>query len=162
MGTFVVHQVANVETVLWTDEAPRPREKGNAENPGRRAQKRDNNFHSITKTILPGYWVVLAPGVKPNSPSSRDRKKGPQSPDPCLPHPTPAPQLRCSPCVFGFLEIQQPGQSEHHRGSISTRPGAGTRERRQPLQEAQQVGRASDPRAAPRPLADRIGCLQSP
>lgn len=55
------------------------------------------------------------------------------------------------PCVFGFLEIQQPGQSEHRRGSISAQPRAGTRERRESLQEAQQVGRASDSTAAPGP-----------
>lgn len=69
VGTVVVHRAENVETVLWTYEAPRPREKGNAENPGRRAQKRDNNFHSITKTILPGSWVVLAPGNEVCAPS---------------------------------------------------------------------------------------------
>lgn len=55
------------------------------------------------------------------------------------------------PCIFGFLEIQQPGQSEHRRGSISAQTRAGTREHQEPLREAQQVGKVSDPRAAPGP-----------
>lgn len=92
MGTFVVHRVANVsETVLWTDEAPRPREKGNAGNPGRRAQKRDNNFHSITKTILPGYWVVLARASSPIPQAVGTGKRGLRALTLVYPTPPPPP-----------------------------------------------------------------------
>lgn len=147
VGTLTVHRVANVETELWIEEVPR---QGKRETRRIRCAERKSGV-AITSPLRRRRWVVLASGngVCASSPVLQTAGTGKKDLGVLAPvyHP-----LTCySPCIFGFLEIQQPGQSEHRRGSISARPGAGTREHQEPLREAQQVGRVSDPLTAPEP-----------